>query len=236
MKSLLDLVRRPRTAARPYEDEVTRLAWQSSSLLLGYPGDDLYARLPLIRSVAETLPEAVGGPILRLVDWLDDVGTAQACAEFVATFDYTRNCSPYLTYFSMGDTRKRGVALVQFKQAYRRGGAEIGFDELPDHICVVLEYGATVDVDIAWRLLCDHRPGLEVLRLALSDRTSPWVDAVAAVSATLPPLAGQGQEAVRRLLAAGPPSEDVGLGLDAYSLDPRLNPVPHDPELTGARP
>ena len=44
--------------------------------------------------------------------------------EYVATFDHTRKCALYLTYFAYGDTRRRGVALVQFKEAYRAAGVE----------------------------------------------------------------------------------------------------------------
>ena len=97
-------------------------------------------------------------------------------------------------------------------------------DELPDHLSVVCEFGATGDLDIAWKLLNDHRAGIELLQLALDDRHSPWADAVTALRATLPPLDGTQAEAVARLLAEGPPGEDVGL--DASTLDPRLNPHP----------
>ena len=46
--------------------------------------------------------------------------------------------------------------------------------ELPDHLCVVLEYAATVDQDLGRQLMLDHRAGLELLRLSLRDRDSPW--------------------------------------------------------------
>ena len=42
-----------------------------------------------------------------------------------------------------------------------------------------------------------------------------------ALCATLPPLDGQGREAVARLVAEGPPGEEVGM--DAYALDPGLD-------------
>jgi nitrate reductase molybdenum cofactor assembly chaperone NarJ/NarW len=61
------------------------------------------------------------------------------------------------------------------------------------------------------RLLLEHRAGLELLRLALGDADSKYVQALNAISATLPPLAGADREAVGRLAADGPPREDVGL-------------------------
>ncbi len=42
-------------------------------------------------------------------------------------------------------------------------------DELPDHLAVLLEFGATADPAAAWDLLLQHRAGVELLRLALAD-------------------------------------------------------------------
>ena len=127
------------------------------------------------------------------------------------TFDHKRRCCLYLTYYAYGDTRKRGMALLRIKQAYRAGGLELRADELPDHLAVVLEFAATGDAQAGRTILLEHRAGLEVLRLALTDAGSPYVDVVRAVCATLPPLAGDDRAAVARLVAAGPPVEEVGL-------------------------
>ena len=206
------------------EEPDLRTAWQAISLLLDYPGDELIGVLPALRDAVSPLPSPVGGPLLRLVDEIAATDAVRLRSDYVATFDTTRRCALHLTYYSYGDTRKRGIALVQFKQAYRRGGLEVTEDELPDHLSVVLEFGASADVAIAWKLLNDHRAGIELLRLALADRASRWLAAVEALVATLPALRGDQEQAVATLLAEGPPNEDVGL--DAYSLDPRLNPHP----------
>jgi nitrate reductase delta subunit len=103
------------------------------------------------------------------------------------------------------------MALLRFKHAYREAGLELSDEELPDHLAVVLEFASTGDAASGMRLLLEHRAGLEVLRLALEDARSPYVDVLRAVSATLPPLAGSDREAVARLAAEGPPSEEVGL-------------------------
>ena len=86
------------------------------------------------------------------------------------------------------------VALLAFKTAYRRAGLELSPDELPDHLAVVLEYAATVDPKYGRRILLDHRAGVELLRLALEDAGSPYVDVVRAICATLPPLTGDDAE------------------------------------------
>ena len=66
-------------------------------------------------------------------------------ADYVETFDTRRRHNLFLTYFAHGDTRKRGMALLRFKQTYLASGFELTDTELPDHLCVVLEYAATVD-------------------------------------------------------------------------------------------
>lgn len=204
-----------------------RTAWQVISLLLDYPDETGVERLPMLRRVVAGLPDEVRDPLLRLMDHLGSSPLDAVQKDYVDTFDTTRKCALHLTYYAHGDTRKRGVALVQFKQAFRRGGLEVVDDELPDHLAVVLEFGATSeDLSAAWKLVNDHRAGIELLSMGLAARPSPWVDAVAALQATLPPLDGDQTEAVAKLLREGPPDEAVGM--DGYALDPRLNPHPDD--------
>ncbi len=209
------------------EDDV-RATWQCASLLICYPDDELLARLPLLTDVARRLPPACGEPLERLASALAAGDVEELRRDYVATFDYTRRCAPYLTYVGYGDTRERGAALVRIKQAYRRHGVRLLDDdaELPDHLAVVLEFGATADLAAGAKLLLDHRAAVEVLRLALLDAGSRWADAVVAVCATLPPLVGDEMDAVARLVQDGPPREDVGLA--PYAIDPRLNPHPAD--------
>lgn len=217
--------RRRRTAAQDrFPDEQLRIAWQVCSLLLDYPSPTLVAQLDLARRAAGELPAYLAEPVNRLTDHLAVTPLTELQREYVETFDHTRRGCLYLTYFTTGDTRKRGLALVQLKQAYRRAGVELTSGELPDHLGVVLEFGATADVDTAWTILNGYRASLEVLRMALQDKGSPWADAVVAISRTLPELVGEDAEAVARLIEQGPPSEDVGLA--PYAMDPRLNPLP----------
>ncbi|HEU5144205.1 MAG TPA: nitrate reductase molybdenum cofactor assembly chaperone [Dermatophilaceae bacterium] len=205
-------------------DEQLRIAWQAVSLLLDYPSEESVARHDLVRRAITPLPDRVRMPLTTFLDHVASQPLEDVQRDYVETFDHTRRCCLYLTYFSYGDTRRRGVALVQFKQAYQRSGVELSADELPDHLGVVLEFGATADRDAAWKLLGDYRAGVEMLLVALRDRESAWTPLIEALRATLPELDGDGLAAVARLIEAGPPQEDVGL--QAYALDPRLNPTP----------
>ena len=192
-------------------DQQLVLAWQSTSLLLGYPNEELVARVPMMRDAASMLPSAVSEPMTAFLTHLEVTPLPELAADFVATFDHQKRCCLYLTYFQYGDTRNRGIAMLRFKTAYREAGMILSDEELPDHLGVLLEFGATADVDVARVLLLEHRAGLELLRLALEDAHSPWAHVLQAISATLPPLAGGDREAVMKLAAQGPPDEEVGL-------------------------
>ena len=193
---------------RPHQLTVV---WQSASLLLDYPDDELLARVELLRSASEQVPAAVGDSLRAFLDHLAATPLPELQAEYVETFDSRRRCNLFLTYFAHGDTRKRGMALLRFKQTYLSAGFELADTELPDHLCVVLEFAATVDQENGRQLMLDHRAGLELLRLSLRDLSSPWASLVDAVTSTLPPLRGDERDAVRRLAAEGPPEEEVGL-------------------------
>lgn len=188
-----------------------------AALALDYPSAELIGMLPRLRGALTGLGPGSAHlrvPLEGLLDHLASRSLAELEAEYVTTFDLARRRSLYLTYYAYGDTRKRGVALVEFKQEFARAGFELAADELPDHLAVVLEFGSTGDAaaqESALRLLLAHRAGLELLRLALLDSGSPYAGAVVAVCATLPALGGTDREAVARLAAEGPPGEEVGL-------------------------
>ena len=195
--------------------------WQIASALLAYPDDVLVGQLPVLERETEQLPVAAGRPLRRFLAHARRTPLLDLARHFVETFDDRRRCCLYLTYYAHGDTRKRGMALLELKSAYRAAGLELVPDELPDHLAVVLEFAAA---DPGGRqLLLDHRAGIELLRLALEDALSPYADVLRAVTSTLPPLAGEEREAVRRLAAQGPPTEDVGL---APFAPPEAMPVP----------
>jgi len=216
------------------------MAWQSAAVLLGYPDEQQRRYLDLVRAAAGTLPPALGDPLLGVADHLAGRPLAELQEAYVETFDNRRRTNLFLTYFAHGDTRKRGVALLRFKQTYLRSGFVLDESELPDHLCVVLEYAATVDTGLGWGLLLDHRAGLELLRLGLMEEASPWAGAVEAVCATLPPLRGDEREAIRKLATEGPPAEEVGLtpygtpGFDA-ALHERTVDLPMPRVPTGSR-
>lgn len=204
----------------PMTDDQIRATWLVASWLITYPDDEVFARLDRIEAVISTLPAEVSAGLGRTVAALRDSDIDEIRSEFVETFDTRRKGCLYLTYFANGDTRRRGMALLEIKQLYREAGLEVSEDELPDHLAYVLEFGAAHDLRVAARVLLTHRAGVELLRLHLDDISSPWHPVIAAVCATLPPLDGDDMSAVAKLASEGPASEEVGLSDGAEDMPP----------------
>lgn len=213
----------PRVPGLKYsQDELTR-TWQSASMLMDYPDENLVAHLDLLSEVAATLPAKLGTSLQTTIDHLRSRPLRDSESDYVDTFDTRRRGCLFLTYFSNGETRKRGLALLRIKQVYTKAGLILTDDQLPDHLCVVLEFAATTDQQAGLKMILDNRAGLELLRLHLREIESPWSGALEAVCATLPPLKGKDHEAVERLIAEGP--EDEQVGLNPYGM-PDLLPMP----------
>lgn len=215
---------RSRRPAAALDDTAVRTTWQVVSLLIDYPDDA--QPLDAIEQAVDGLPEAAQVPLARFLEHRRSTPLGVLQADYVETFDTRRRCTLFLTYFLHGDTRKRGMALLRFKQTYLAAGLELHDTELPDHLAVVLEFAATADLEEGRKLLLDHRAGLELLRLSLTDLGSPYADLVTAVCAGLPPVSGDDLELVAKLAAAGPPDEEVGMtpygapAFDAALVDP----------------
>lgn len=182
-----------------------------ASLLLDYPDDAWFARLPLLQERAAGLPVPIAEALTGFIAAATTAGTTEWQRRYVVTFDLKRKCSLYLSYYATGDTRKRGTALVTFLEAYRAAGWEFDAQELPDYLPAVLEFSALSDSPIAEALIASHREGIEVLRAALEAMDSEWAAVVRAVTLSLPPVDARTRERFLALVSEGPPTETVGL-------------------------
>ncbi len=186
----------------------TRLA---ASWLLWYPDEALLARLDAIAAVTDELPAEFARPLRSFLDYLEATPLREVEAHYVATFDMKRKACPYLTYWTDGDTRNRGRAILRFKQAYLESGFDAGTVELADHLAVVLEFAAVGDRLTGDALLAEHSVPIHLLRDALATLGSGYAHVLDAVVATLPAITPQIRERMAQLAAAGPPAEAVGL-------------------------
>jgi len=196
----------------------TRVIRQAASYLLAYPDQALLDRLPVLRSA---LAEQRVFSLDAILDHLEETPLRGLERQYVDVFDLSRRHALYLSYWTDGDTRRRGEVLASFKAAYRASGFLVDTSgELPDFLPMVLEYAAVADPEGGEALLREYRPSLELLRIGLEEDGSPYAAVVAAVCATLPGVSPKDRAAVQALVG-GPPSESVGL--EPY--DPRLLPM-----------
>jgi nitrate reductase molybdenum cofactor assembly chaperone NarJ/NarW len=190
----------------------SRVIRQAAAVCLGYPERGVLATAGLLRA-------ALVGKARRQVENFEpllafwessDPSTIQT--HYVDVFDLSRKHSLYLSYWTDGDTRRRGEVLAAFKQRYRRSGFLVDTrGELPDYLPMVLEYAAIVDPVDGTALLQEYRSSVELLRLALVERRTPYAGVVTAVCGTLPGASPADRKAVMAMAAAGPPTERVGL-------------------------
>ena len=199
-----------------------RVVWQAASLVLGYPDDEVVDRAELVlAALADAAPQRSADFASLWEFWATSAATTVQ-NHYVEIFDLSRRHTLYLSYYTDGDTRRRGESLMTIKQRYRRSGFLVDtHGELPDYLPLILEYAARVDPRDGAELLQDFRRSLELLRLALVDKGTPYAGVVAAVCATLPGPSPRDRQAVMAMAAAGPPTETVGL----EPADPRLLPL-----------
>lgn len=192
-------------------DRARALTHRIAAFLLAHPDEELLDRLPLLREGCAELPAAQRDPLLELVRHLETTPLLAAQQHYVETFDLRRRCCQYLSYWTTGDTRNRGRAIVDFKRIYRAAGVLPPSDELPDHLTVVLEFAATTDQERGTALLVDHHAGLALLADALRDQGTVYARGVEAVLTTLPAPTPEVLRAAKRIAATGPPQESVGM-------------------------
>ena len=207
-------------------DRQVAAARLAASWLLAYPDERLLGQLDLIAAVADELPPATADPVRAFLGHLADTPLRHVQEHYVVVFDMKRKACPYLTYWTDGDTRNRGRAILRFKQAYLGAGYDIGGIELPDHLAVVLEFAAIGDQLTGEALLAEHQEAIGLLREALAQLGSAYVHVLDIVVATLSNPTAAVRERMAQIAASGPPSETVGL--EAYGALLTLEP-------TGAR-
>ena len=197
-----------------------------ASVLLQYPTMALFDGLGQLAEAVREGPRATQRPFGIFLEWLSGTSPDTVARHYVETFELPggrggssprrrqSRCVLYLTYYRYGDTRKRGMAMVTFKAAYRAAGLEPAQGEgaggeLPDYLPMVLDFAGSHPR--GEKLLRAHRADLELLLRALRDVPSPYAHVVEAVCARLPALRRPDEALVRRFWESGPPAEEVGL-------------------------
>ena len=201
-----------------------RIVWQAASLLLAYPDAGQPGRLDLVEAAVSGLDPDLRIPLLAAADHLRALSLVEASVQYAEVFDWKRRRTLFLTYYTAGDTRNRGMALLAFSDMYRAAGVIPPARELPDHLAVLLEFAATVDENSGYDQLRKHRTPIDMLHDGLLRASPIYAGVIAAVSATLPPATAADLKEARRLAMQGPPVESVGLEPFALTIGVRGGP------------
>ena len=165
------------------------------ALMLGYPDAALRANLPQLIEVIATeaaIPAQRRLELKALALELARMDPMEVEARYVETFDRGRATSLHLFEHVHGDSRDRGPAMVDLAQTYEKAGLVMGPEELPDHLCVVLEFASTQPAQLASEFLGEMEHILTAIFSALLKRSSPYATIIAAVLE----LAGQKVQSV----------------------------------------
>ncbi|MER7134647.1 nitrate reductase molybdenum cofactor assembly chaperone [Streptosporangium saharense] len=191
------------------------LLHQAASLLLTYPGPAWPDTLDLVRRALPADRSPAARLLLRFCDHAAEQDPFDLASRYVTTFDRSGRRTLHLTYYTDGDTRRRGASLARIKALYRDGGWRPDEAELPDFLPLMLEFAARRP-ESGGPLLREHRAALDLLAAALHKHRSPYADVLDAVRATLPPATARERRTAGEIAQAGPPSESVGLDLAPY--------------------
>ena len=165
------------------------------ALLLGYPDAGLRGVLPALADAIDSeaaLPQARRAELRAFVREMERADPIELEARYVELFDRGRATSLHLFEHVHGDSRDRGPAMIDLTQTYEKAGLLLGPHELPDHLCVVLEFASTQPPDLARDFLGEMAHILNAIFSALRKRESRYASVLAAVIE----LAGHKAEAV----------------------------------------
>ncbi|MDF2466195.1 MAG: narJ [Ramlibacter sp.] len=165
------------------------------ALLLGYPDEKLRGLLPDLAAAIDAekaLPAARREELRAFIGEMAHADPIEVEARYVELFDRGRATSLHLFEHVHGDSRDRGPAMIDLTQTYEKSGLILGPHELPDHLCVVLEFASTQPPQLAREFLGEMGHILTAIFSALRKRESRYATLLAAVLE----LAGQKVEAV----------------------------------------
>lgn len=137
------------TSELPVGDQ-QRLLLKAAAHVLGYPDDDLDTLLDEMHPDLEQLSEAAApaAQLLAVITALRALPPDVRSASYVATFDFNEARALYLTAHELGDSRRRGQALLDLQAMLRTAGFEPPHGELPDYLPLLLEFVCSAPPDL----------------------------------------------------------------------------------------
>lgn len=147
------------------------------SALLAYPEPELVAAGAEMAEILRregVLTPGHRAALDRLIAERDGGDLMDAQERYVALFDRTRSLSLHLFEHVHGDSRDRGMAMVNLLEVYRGHGLAVTAHELPDYLPLLLEYLSILPPHEARAMLADAAHILAALGSRLAKRGSAY--------------------------------------------------------------
>ena len=158
--------------------------------LLMYPENDLIEALPDLRSMIEgdaVLAARQKSALVELISELAEQDLLSLQETYDDIFDRGRATSLHLFEHVHGESRDRGMAMVDLRDVYERAGFSLKAGQLPDYLPAMLEFLSLCPEAQAQEMLTDCAHILRKIGDALAERDSSY----SAVPAALLALYGQ---------------------------------------------
>lgn len=114
-----------------------------SASILQYPDESALLR---ISEVVDSIGKrGTDEPIMDLAVSISSSDPITLQEEYVQHFDMDRKFSLYLTAWESGESRNRGMHILELKRELQETGFRFSDNELPDHIPLLLEFMAATE-------------------------------------------------------------------------------------------
>lgn len=122
-------------------NELQRTLLSIASRLLSYPGDEWDKDLQTIREWTVPLKDgSLRQAMMKVVGVFESMDITQLQELYVATFDWKEPTGLYLTAHELGDSRKRGNALILLQSTLDEAGFAWPENELADYMPMLYEF------------------------------------------------------------------------------------------------
>lgn len=147
------------------------------AVLLAYPEEDVQRSAAEIVDLLLIRPELSPGErraVEEFMRWFSGEPLLDIQADYVETFDRSKKVSLYLFEHVYGESRDRGPAMVELRDAYREQGLEIDSRELPDFLPIFLEFCSALSERQAREWIEETGEILQQVHVRLAERKSRY--------------------------------------------------------------
>jgi nitrate reductase delta subunit len=142
-------------------------------LLLDYPNGEVYDFVKQNKLEITGIPE-VDYHLEEFADFVRNKSLRELEEYYVENIDFSKGGNLYLTFHRFQDERKRGEVLAKIKEVYWNENLDIGSNELPDYLPLILEFAAVGNYEKGMEILEEYLPELEKIKKHFEEKENPY--------------------------------------------------------------